>query len=239
MFTKKMRARIFSLWGKYCAGIALAAVLADLTGARALGATNLITNGNFAGGNSGFVTDYKFSPGNLVPAGRYDIVSTAADLTDDNPNFVFPTGRAPFMAVNGATVANQVVWQQSVTLTADTTYGFAAWVSSLFAASPAVLQFFVNGVQLGANYTAPATTNTWAQFTSTYFSGAGGTAAIVIRDTNTAAFGNDFGLTDLSLVATGAATPEPGVWSLTLIGFIAVGLVGARAAARSKGAAAS
>ena len=134
---------------------------------------NLITNGNFEAGNSGFTSAYMFSPGNLVPAKRYDVVfGNASDLGADNANFILfgdhTTGTGKFFAANGA-ADQSTVWSQNVTLQPNTLYGLAAWVSTLFPLSPAVLRFAINGVQVGADYTAPAAAGVWAQFTGTFF----------------------------------------------------------------------
>lgn len=187
---------------------------------------NLIVNGDFEAGNRGFTSAYHFSPGNLVDTKRYDIVTGgAADLGFDNPAFTLfgdhTTGKGLFLAANGA-ADKSTVWTETVTLEANTLYGFTTWVSTLFPLSPANLQFSINGVQIGQNYTAPAKAGVWAQFTGTHFSGAGGAVAVTIIDVNTAAAGNDFGLDDISLVAIPVAVPEPGTGLLLMVGLIAL-----------------
>ena len=122
------------------ASIAVAAFM--VCSGAAFAATNLIKNGNFADGNQFFSSGYQYSPANMGPPQTYDLVFDAAQLTDDNAAFVYPTGQGRFLAVNGATVGGVTVWSQNVMLAADAQYGFSALVSSLFAASSAVLQFF-------------------------------------------------------------------------------------------------
>jgi hypothetical protein len=154
----------------------ITAALAAALPARA----NLFVNGDFAqNGAVGFSSQYQFSPGNLVPAGRYDTPGSAMDLTDDNGAFVWPGdhtagGNTRILAANGATNGTSVVWSQTVTLQAATLYGFSAWVSSLVATSPATLKFSAGAGQLGNVFAAPANTNNWAEFTSSpIVSGAG------------------------------------------------------------------
>ncbi len=193
-------------------------------------ADNLIVNGDFENRSGPIGSAYKFSPGNLLDTKRYDIVRGGADLRDDHPAFTLfgdhTSGTGLFLAANGAT-DKSTVWSQTVTLDANTLYGFAAWVSTLFPLSPADLQFSINGVQIGQDYTAPATAGVWAQFTGTYFSGAGGAAPITITDVNTAAAGNDFGLDDISLaaVATVPPVPEPGTGLLFIAGLATIGFI--------------
>jgi hypothetical protein len=197
---------------------------------------NLIVNGDFENGDRSFTSAYKSSTGNLVDTKRYDVVTGGAgDLGFDNPAFTLfgdhTSGRGLFLAANGAT-DKSMAWGQTVTLEANTLYGFTTWVSTLFPLSPASLQFSINGVQIGQDYAAPATAGVWAQFTGTYFSGAGGATPITITDLNTAAAGNDFGLDDISLatIATVPPIPEPGTGLLFAAGLAIIGF--ARSLAR-------
>lgn len=190
---------------------------------------NLIVNGDFENRNRSFGSSYMFSPGNLLDTKRYDVVSGGADLRDDNPNFTLfgdhTTGSGLFFVANGAT-DRSTAWSQTVTLEPNTLYGFAAWASTLFPLSPANLQFSIDGVQIGQDYLAPARAGGWAQFTGTYFSGAGGSVPITITDLNTAAAGNDFGLDDISLVAIATAPPIPEPSPFALFGVGLLGLLG-------------
>jgi len=180
---------------------------------------NLIVNGDFENGNRGFGSAYHYSPGQLLDAGRYDVTD---DPPDDNPAFArfgdHTSGSGRMMAVNGSTTANQTVWSETVTLDPNSTYGFAAWVASLTATSPAVLRFSINGQQLGQDFTAPGTTGNWVQFTGVYFSGAGGNVPVTIVDQNTVANGNDFALDDISLQKI--PNPEPSTLVLFGTGFL-------------------
>lgn len=64
--------------------------------------------------------------------------------------------------------------------------------------SPALLQFSINGVPLGAIFSAPASPNIWQQFFAAWNSGANTSITICIVNQNTTASGNDFGLDDIS-----------------------------------------
>jgi hypothetical protein len=64
--------------------------------------------------------------------------------------------------------------------------------------SPAILQFSINGIQLGTPFTAPAALYTWQQFSTTWNSSTNTTATICIVNQNTATSGNDFGIDDIS-----------------------------------------
>ena len=111
---------------------------------------NLVSNSDFEQGNSGFTSDYSYSPGNLIPEGLYDVLD---DPQDDHPGFAscndHTSGSGNMMVVNGAGSPNQDVWCQTVAVTPNTQYVLSAWVTSVVASSPALLQFNINGTPLG------------------------------------------------------------------------------------------
>jgi len=158
---------------------------------------NLVNNGDFSQGNTAFSSDYTFS-NNLQPESTYSVV---ADASTVHPGFVGndhtnpPTGL--FMVVNGAGTPGVDVWCQTVPVTPNTDYAFSTWVSTLVLSSPAILQFSINGVQLGTPFNAPSSLNDWVQFFATWNSGSSTTATICILNQNTTLGGNDFGLDDI------------------------------------------
>lgn len=162
--------------------------------------TNLVVNGNFSAGYTGFTSNYTQGT-NLYPEGRYAVVSNAKSVHNDFVGFDHtnpPTGL--FLAVNGAGSPGVNVWCQSVTVTPNTEYDFTTWVSTLVSSSPAVLQFSINGVPLSTPFTAPKQTNLWSRFNVIWYSGTATVATICIVNQNTSGSGNDFGLDDISFV---------------------------------------
>ncbi len=164
---------------------------------------NAITNGDFSNGNSGFTSDYTVGTGGAF--GQLTNPATYAITT--NPSLVHTqfasfgdhtTGTGQMMVVNGAAVANQNIWCQTITVTPNTDYNFAAWFASCTVNNPAILQFSVNGTLLGAPANAPAVTGVWMPFNATWNSGASTSATICITNQNIAAAGNDFALDDIS-----------------------------------------
>ncbi len=163
-------------------------------------ALNLIDNGDFEQGNTGFNSDYLYSPGNLVPEGRYDVI--------DNPQASHPgfqpcndhtSGMGNMMVVNGAGTPGQNVWCQTISgLIPNQQYAFSCWVATVVAASPARLQFEINGATIGPIFNAPASTCVWQNFYALWNNGAATSATICILNQNTTLGGNDFALDDLS-----------------------------------------
>jgi gliding motility-associated-like protein len=159
----------------------------------------MVTNGDFSQGNVGFTSDYTYAT-NLVPESLYGIVTDANDV---HPAFngIGHTGNAPvdsFLVVNGSGTPNQDVWCQSISVSPNTEYFFGAWVSSVVANNPAILQFSINGQVLGSPFNAPFNANTWSQFFETWNSGSATNATICIVNQNTTTGGNDFGMDDIT-----------------------------------------
>ncbi|MEI6408283.1 MAG: T9SS type B sorting domain-containing protein [Bacteroidota bacterium] len=178
---------------------------------------NLINNGDFEGGNSGFSSDYLYNPGDLVPEGLYDILPNPQA---DHPGFApcpDHSGGGNMMAVNGAGTPNQDVWCQTITVIPNTAYVFSAWVATLVASSPARLQFSINGSTIGPIFNAPGQTCVWQNFFATWNSGANSSATICIVNQNTVLGGNDFAIDDLLFapVCTVTDTVKVNVISIT------------------------
>ncbi len=164
---------------------------------------NLVVNGDFESGNTGFSSDYGYSPGNLVPEGLYDVLDNPQD---DHANFApcddHTTGAGNMMVVNGAGTPNINVWCQTVPVTPNSQYVLSAWVTSVVASSPALLQFSINGSTVGPIFSAPGTVCNWINYFQTWNSGASSSATICIVNQNTLLSGNDFALDDIVFAPT-------------------------------------
>ncbi|MBA3827803.1 MAG: gliding motility-associated C-terminal domain-containing protein [Taibaiella sp.] len=164
--------------------------------------TELIVNGDFSSGNTGFTSSYTYNPSSVYAAGVYAV--------DYNPSSVHPlavsyrdhtTGTGKMMIINGASTAVDV-WCESIAVTPNTNYAFSAWfanwsVDDVGAATPD-LQFKINGVLLGSPTLISASPGTWLHFYQVWNSGPSTTASICIYDLTTAATGNDFSIDDIS-----------------------------------------
>jgi hypothetical protein len=196
---------------------------------------DLIVNGDFEAGNVGFTSGYRYSPGNILDTGTYDVVTDpllsqpfATSYGDHT------TGSGRMLAVNGAEVPDLVVWSQTVAVDPGTDYAFSAWASSWFSLSPARLDFLFNGVSVG-QFTAPLAAGVWARFAAAWNSGASASLTITIVDRNTDFSGNDFALDDLSLNAASAPAAVPGPAGLSLLAVGALGVSGYGWRRRRKG----
>ncbi len=166
---------------------------------------NLIINGDFSQGNTGFSTDYNYVAdlpnvqNEMVPAGTYTVIN--------NPNLVHTgfsacgdhTGGGNMMVLNGAP-SFQNVWCQTIAITPNTWYNVSAWVASVSPSSPAHLRFSINGVQIGSVVNATPIPCQWIPFNANWNSGVNTTATICILNLNTASGGNDFAIDDISMI---------------------------------------
>ena len=163
--------------------------------------TELVTNGDFDLGNTGFTSSYGYTPPPNSSEGQY-WVSTGSQVSTWNgamtSNGDHTTGSGNIMMVNGAGTANSNVWCETISVSPNTNYLFSTWVSSLDASSPALLQFSINGGTIGNIFSAPPTSNVWSQFASSFNSGVNTNATICIVNQNTSTSGNDFALDDIS-----------------------------------------
>ena len=202
--------------------ILLAAAAAAL--ATSAQGANLIVNGDFEAGNTGFGSDYTFVTVTTPPA----VYAIDDDPNDGHPAFTsfgdHTTGAGLMMIVNGSETPNQRVWfENGLTVLANTTYFFSTWIASVHPASPAQLAFSINGQQIGVDFNAGATTGIWQQFYATWNSGASTTADVALVNKNLAFGGNDFALDDIVLDTVRPGVPEPSTWAMMILGFGAAG----------------
>jgi hypothetical protein len=166
---------------------------------------NLVVNGDFEQGNTGFTTEYTLATVN-GPWGLLSFESTYVIGSDANDYHSFFAGydhtNPPFgdyMIVNGSSVANTEVWCQTITVVPEQWYSFSAWVrnvdtnpdNSIYAS----LQFLVNGIPLAPVFDA---SGYWQNFAEDWYSGSETTIEICLINQQTNAGGNDFGVDDIS-----------------------------------------
>ena len=231
--------------------LALAAALAT-TSTMALAGPNLITNGDFTGGFSGFTTQYNIvapTTNALYPEGNITIADNPFSVHD---YWVNVGTTFPLLIVNGATSGSPTIWQQSnIQTLAGGLYQFSANVmdiccNSNFGSnpnSPSDIQFQVNvngggWADLADYLTAPGAiaqsgdSGILEFITGSFTSTAGG--AFDIRAINSIDLpgGNDFALTNISVTAAeDPVTPVPEPFTVALFG---TGLAGVAAMRRRK-----
>jgi hypothetical protein len=178
-------------------------------------AQELVINGNFESGNSGFSTAYTYSTvaNGLYPEGTYAINNNANFNHDQFYGRDHTSGNGNFMIINGSPATGATVWSQNnIAVQPNTTYYFSAWGLSVINNNRAVLQFSVNGNQVGTiaylpnGYSNNSGPYNWVRFYGSWNSGPSTTANLSIINLNTVLGGNDFGLDDISF---GTLSPAP------------------------------
>ncbi|UPT66143.1 MAG: gliding motility-associated C-terminal domain-containing protein [Sphingobacteriales bacterium JAD_PAG50586_3] len=164
----------------------------------------LVSNGNFSQGNTGFSSSYGYfnqTPPPNMGEGLYAVVANPAAIhTGFTSCPDHTTGTGNQMVINGATQTNVTLWCQTINVNPNTDYLFSTWVQSVVSGNPALLQFSINGVTLGSPFSPPLATCQWAEFFTTWNSGSNTTASICIVNQNTSFGGNDFSLDDISFM---------------------------------------
>jgi gliding motility-associated-like protein len=159
---------------------------------------NLITNGDFSVGNTGFTSQYNYTNPNFAEAQYY--VGTNATAWNNGLNSCpdHTGGSGNMMIVNGSSSPDVEVWRLTVPVTPNTNYAFSTWIQALFAINPAQLQFSINENEMGQTITASSQTCKWTQFYATWNSGNNSSATISIVNKNTQVQGSYFALDDIS-----------------------------------------
>lgn len=160
--------------------------------------SNLITNGDFSSGNTGFNSSYTFTNPTNTAEAQYNVISNPQTYNGGFSACGDHTGGGNMMVVNGSSVVGATVWCQTIPISANTDYLFSAWLASVFPTNPAVLQFTINGTPVGSNLNASGTTCVWNEFFTTWNSGLATSATICITNLNTNIMGNDFAIDDIS-----------------------------------------
>ncbi|MDO6431417.1 gliding motility-associated C-terminal domain-containing protein [Flavitalea sp. BT771] len=166
--------------------------------ARFIGA-NLIVNGDFSNGNTGFTSRYDYEPVNRSE-GQYFVGANPHRWNQSlAPCGDHTSGSGNMMMVNGSPDAGTSVWTQKVDVQPNTDFIFCSWIQSFTSSNVAVLQFFINGTPLGNAVTAGAAC-TWQQLQRTWHSDGSTVAIISLVNQNTLLWGNDFALDDISFI---------------------------------------
>ncbi|MBX2978714.1 MAG: gliding motility-associated C-terminal domain-containing protein [Flavobacteriales bacterium] len=166
----------------------------------------LVTNGNFTSGNTGFSTEFTYNTNLNLGDGHIFVGSNAAS---HHPQFS-GTGNGNFLIVNaGWAAALFMVWCQDVVVCPGQTYTLSYRARTISNATPARLQWWIGGVPVGPEVNLPAFNAGWQTINQTFTTPAGMTnATICLRVMSGEGVGNDFGLDDISMQGTVVLTDQ-------------------------------
>jgi len=164
---------------------------------------NLVVNGDFENGNTGFSSEYNFTTGGMS-RGYYSIRSNpqtgngawtyCGDHTTGSGNMLVVDGAS---GENGIAVASNI-WCQTIDVKPNTDYNFSAWYTIVNANNPPHLSISINGDGTATMIDDSMPTCEWKEFSSVWNSGANTTATICLSELTGIASGNDFVIDDIS-----------------------------------------
>jgi hypothetical protein len=174
---------------------------------------NLLQNGDFELGNTGFSSDYLLNPNALEENtfGRYAITSNPSNLAAGWCNISDNTSNGSLMLVaDGSQDITKRIWFESVSVTQNSDYYFSGFAYSIGNPDPfngncpttcgnPILDIKINGTSIVTNLTITyqQCTNGWTFFQATWNSGNSTNATIEIRSIAGVRVGNDVALDDL------------------------------------------
>lgn len=159
---------------------------------------NMIVNGDFSAGNTGFTSTMLSSPFTLIIPGSYAIVNDPSTIHPDfKPCQDHTSGTGPMLACNGSLLANRDIWCQNVQVDPGGVYDLSFWASALTENESPELVFRLDGQNLGTfNVLGPVTCD-WMETQLTWIAGLQSTVQVCIRNLNGSNSGNDFALDDI------------------------------------------
>lgn len=169
--------------------------------------TNLVVNGDFEQGNTGFSSAYNYHPANTLgfTQGQYSVTSTPPASNAGFSNCGdHTTGTSNLMLVDGACGSNGVpsntsFWCQTIPVMPNTDYAFSAWMTNVYSGpASSTLLFTINGASIGNPPSTNTTTCIWDEFYVIWNSGNATSANICIAEGTGVCSGNDFAVDDIS-----------------------------------------
>ena len=164
---------------------------------------NMVSNGDFSLGNTGFTSDYQYiaNAGDNGVQRAYGVVTAANSWFRFFPscNIEHTTGTGKMMVIDGSTInaGTDKFWGQTIAVQPNQTYTFSYWVQTVALPNPANIEFKINGVVISTDL-APSAECVWSLRTYTWNSGTATSAVIALYDKVTIGDGNDFAIDDIS-----------------------------------------
>lgn len=155
---------------------------------------NLIVNGDFEQNRKSFKTDYEEVI--TLESGSYMIIDNAKLM---NHHVFEGRGNCKFMAVNASQEKNKIIWEQTISVKAHIIYLLAAKTSTLnLQGKSAIIDFYIDGEQVGSSFSCPSILNKWNQFQEKWKTTENKDVKISIVCQSIENEGNDFGLDNIS-----------------------------------------
>ncbi|MBI1190823.1 MAG: hypothetical protein GC200_09120 [Tepidisphaera sp.] len=181
------------------------AVVAGLAGVAGVAQADLLTNGDFEAGNTGFANDYGYYPVSVSPYyGQYGVTHSSFEWSNfwHNIGGDHTTGTGQFLIADVG--PSGAIWRQTVSLAPGSQVTFSGWLATWTSYPAATLNVVVDGVPV-ASWSAPGSA-VWTQYSATWTAGTSGSSTIELVPASFFQPGDDVAVDDLTLVpAPGAA----------------------------------
>lgn len=175
--------------------------MATLSATASLRSPNLLVNGDFSAGNTGFTSQLIHSPITILPPNTYAITTNPASIHPDfKPCSDHTSGTGRMLAANGNIQPNRNVWCQTVPVEPGVTYELSFWAAALTENGLAELVWRIDGQNEGQPLVPGPVTCEWVNRTITWTSGVQTSAQVCVHNLQGANSGNDFAIDDLSMV---------------------------------------
>ncbi len=207
---------------------------------------NLVPNGDFELGNTGFASDYAFAPAVNSTEGEYTVRANPFPWNGAFVSIGDHTSGIGLMYVgNGSPVGGAVVWESSaIAVAGPTQYFFEAFVNNVCCqggnpygpGSESILEFALSfdggpAQSLGTITTDLNLAGTWEGLSTNWTSGTAGSVVLRLVNQNTVQGGNDFAIDDVFFGTESIVNPAP---EPAATGLLSLGLFVAAVARRRK-----
>jgi hypothetical protein len=164
---------------------------------------NLVDNGDFSGGDTGFMSDYDFvAAGNQLDQGDYS-VRNSTNLANGNWTCMDHTSGQSlglFLVCDGSLNSNEYCWRTSIATDSGQIYTFCVFVNNLTEAgnnhNEPEVEVKINGTAV-ATAILPEMQGPWTMLTSQWLADAS-FAVLEIRSLSSEDLGNDFAIDDVA-----------------------------------------
>ena len=209
-----------------------ALLVAGLAVAVPASAQNLVANGDFSAGATGFTSTYSTTVnGTTANQGSYAATTNPALLCSVCflPIGDHTSGTGNMLFVDSAGTNPGYFWSQTFAVAANTNYAFSLWATSLGTTGEIPsLRVAANGATIlgptNLPYATGNTATTWNQYAGGWSSGAATSVTLQFFSNNLGYSFNDFAIDDVRFSAATPGVPEPATWVMMIGGF---GLIGA------------
>lgn len=163
----------------------------------------LVTNGDFEGGNTGFYPGMSFNVSPPLLEGQYTIDKNAFLYNGSWLGKDHTSGKGNFMICNGKQFVASTIWYDSIPVDTNKKYRFGVWVNNIISPSAGsslepLLVLSINAQAVSKPIRIPKTPDKWLFICGEWNADTSSIAAISVNALSKGLAGNDFGIDDVT-----------------------------------------